>query len=80
MNATARTRPIPRRGLSRTEAAIYLGISPSLFDEWRRAGTVPKPRRVGERRLWDIHELDLVFEALPRDDSPSVVDSTWEDA
>jgi hypothetical protein len=76
---TARSRPIPRRGLSRVEAAMYLGISPSRFDEKRKAGEVPPPRRDGERKLWDIYELDMVFDGLPREDSPTV-DPTWEDA
>jgi hypothetical protein len=29
----SRSRPVPRRGLSRAEASIYLGVSPSKFDE-----------------------------------------------
>ena len=36
-------RPIPRRGLSRVEAAMYLGISPSKFDELRRDHRGPPP-------------------------------------
>ena len=80
MNAPlSRTRPIPRRGLSRIEAAIYLGISPSHFDEKRKAGQIPPARQDGERKLWDVHELDLVFDALPREDAPSI-DRSWEDA
>ena len=79
MTVTAKTRPIPRRGLSREEAAAYLGVSPTTFDAWRKAGTVPAPRRAGERKLWDVHELDMVFDALPRDDAPPI-DPTWEDA
>ena len=38
--------PIPRRGLSPVEAAMYLGISPSKFDELRwddRIGRVDAP-------------------------------------
>ena len=31
------SRPVPRRGLSRTEAAMYLGISPSKFDDCARS-------------------------------------------
>ena len=31
--ALSELRPIPRRGLSRTEAAIYYGVSPSKFDQ-----------------------------------------------
>jgi hypothetical protein len=34
-------RPIPRRGLSRVEAAMYIGISASKFDEFVRDGRMP---------------------------------------
>jgi hypothetical protein len=34
------SRPIPRRGLSRVEAAMYLGISPSKFDGMRKDGRI----------------------------------------
>ncbi len=55
----------PRRGLSRIEAAIYLGISPSKFDELRKAGRVPPPRLIDGRKVWDVKELDFAFEAFP---------------
>jgi hypothetical protein len=49
MRATALSavRPMPRRGLSRVEAAIYLGISPSKFDELRKTG------RIGPAKILD---------------------------
>lgn len=44
-------RPIPRRGLSRVEAAMYIGISPSKFDELRRDGRMgPANHRRKQRR------------------------------
>lgn len=39
-SALAATRSVPRRGLSRVEAAMYIGISPSKFDELRKAGRI----------------------------------------
>jgi hypothetical protein len=36
-------RPVPRRGLSRDEAAMYVGISPSKFDELLADGRMPSP-------------------------------------
>lgn len=68
-----------RRGMSREEAADYLGISPTKFDEWRSAGKIPAARRLDGRKLWDIRELDVVFETLPREDSPATGGS-WDDA
>jgi predicted DNA-binding transcriptional regulator AlpA len=72
-------RPIPRRGLSREEAAMYLGISPSKFDEMRRDGRAPKARVLDGRKLWDVRDLDMVFEALPSEDHVPAP-NTWDDA
>jgi predicted DNA-binding transcriptional regulator AlpA len=70
---------IPRRGLSRIEAAAYVGISPSKFDELVADGRMPCARHIDTRKVWDVRELDLLFDALPHHDSP-VVPNSWEDA
>lgn len=54
-----------RRALSREESAVYLGISPSKFDEMRLDGRIRPPRLLDGRKLWDVFDLDLAFEALP---------------
>ena len=69
-------RPAPRRGLSRVEAAQYIGISPSKFDELVGDGRMPRPRRIDARKVWDTVELDLSFDALPRDDDQAADD--WQ--
>ena len=58
-------RPVPRRGLSRVEAAIYLGISPSKFDELRRDGRVGPAKVLDGRKLYAVEMLDEFFNALP---------------
>jgi hypothetical protein len=66
--------PVPppfRRGLSRVEAAGYIGVGPSTFDKMVLAGEMPRPKHVGARRVWDRLALDLAFEALPGDDHPT---------
>jgi excisionase family DNA binding protein len=60
-------RPIPRRGLSHDEAAIYVGVSAGKFDEMVGDGRMPAPRRIDGRKIWDIRDLDLAFDLLPRD-------------
>ncbi len=60
--------PQPRRGLSREEAATYIGISASKFDELVDDGRMPKPRQIDRRRVWDIRALDIAFDALPGGD------------
>lgn len=53
------------RGLSRVQAAGYLGVSPSLFDQMVKDGRMPQPKRVNSRTIWDRRALDDAFEELP---------------
>lgn len=55
---------LPPRGLNREQAAAYVGVSPSLFDEMVRDGRMPKPARVNSRTIWDRLKLDEAFSAL----------------
>ena len=50
--------PFWPRLLSREEAAAYLGISPSLFEQKVNLGMFPLPLSIGTRKLWDRHKLD----------------------
>jgi predicted DNA-binding transcriptional regulator AlpA len=68
----------PRRGLSHVEAAIYVGVGPSKFDEMVADGRMPPPRRIDGRKVWDRHELDASFNDLPRDNSAALTNS-WDD-
>jgi predicted DNA-binding transcriptional regulator AlpA len=62
-----RTQSQPRRGLRREEAAAYLGFSARKFDELIADGRMPKPKRIDGVVVWDIHRLDLAFDALPEE-------------
>jgi predicted DNA-binding transcriptional regulator AlpA len=68
-------RPVPRRGLSREEAAMYVGISPSKFDELVADGRMPEPVKIDSRKVWDIRHLDLAFDTLASEDP---VPNSWE--
>jgi hypothetical protein len=59
----------PPRGLSRAEAARYIGVGPTLFDEMVADRRMPKPKRVNNRTIWDRVELDIAFSALPGSES-----------
>jgi hypothetical protein len=72
------TRPNPRRGLSRVDAAIYIGIGVTKFDELVTSGRMPRPKCIDNRRVWDIFALDRAFDLLP-DDQNGQLDRTWED-
>ena len=75
--ALSHMRPIPRRGLSRDEAAMYVGISAGKFDELVADGRMPGPRRIDGRKVWDIRSLDVAFDRLPVEGSAV---TGWEDA
>jgi predicted DNA-binding transcriptional regulator AlpA len=65
----------PPRGLSREEAARYVGVSPRLFDEMIADRRMPKPRQVNSRTIWDRAELDIAFSELPHQNHGNRLDA-----
>jgi hypothetical protein len=59
---------LPPLGINREQAATLIGISVSLFDKAVGAGTMPKPRMIGERQVYDVGELIEAFRKLPHKD------------
>jgi predicted DNA-binding transcriptional regulator AlpA len=57
---------IEPRGLNRVQAAGYIGVSPSLFDDMVTDGRMPSPKMINSRRVWDRRELDVAFDVIPR--------------
>jgi len=53
-----------RRGLSRLEAATYIGVGITKFDEMIKDGRMPKPFKIDDRVLWDIRLLDEAVDHL----------------
>ena len=58
--------PLPwtPRGLSRLQAAAYVGVSAGTFDKLVSEGRMPKPKPIGARRVYDRVEIDSAFDAL----------------
>jgi predicted DNA-binding transcriptional regulator AlpA len=56
----------PPRGLGRAEAARYIGIGTTKFDELVSDGRMPRPVVIDGRRVWDRIALDAAFTDLPR--------------
>ena len=56
------------RGLSRTAASRYVGVSARHFDRMVASGDLPQPKRLGNRVIWDRVALDMHIEALPESD------------
>lgn len=85
---TSPDRPMPKRpailpptlaprGLSRTEAAAYIGVSPTLFDHLVRDRRMPPPKRINARTVWDRKKLDRAFELIPDGDHSD--HNPWDD-
>jgi predicted DNA-binding transcriptional regulator AlpA len=58
---------LPKRGLSRIEAADYIGVGTSKFDEMVKDRRMPQPKRIDGRVIWDRREFDVAFDDLPSD-------------
>ncbi|MGY3615928.1 helix-turn-helix transcriptional regulator [Bradyrhizobium sp. USDA 10063] len=54
----------PPRGMRREEAARYVGVGVSKFDEMVADGRMPRPKRVDGRVIWDRLRLDAAFTDL----------------
>src|SRR5262249_44120643 len=52
---------LARRGLSRIEAATYVGISPCKFDQLIADGRMPIPRRIDQRKVWDVPSSQRLY-------------------
>lgn len=55
----------PPRGMGREEAARYVGVSPTKFDEMVKDRRMPAGKRVDGRVLWDRVAVDRAFTELP---------------
>jgi predicted DNA-binding transcriptional regulator AlpA len=55
---------LPPRGLSRVQAAEYVGVGVTKFDEMVGDGRMPKPKRIDGRVVWDRIKLDEAFATL----------------
>jgi len=64
----------PPRGLSREEAARYVGVGITKFDQMVADGRMPKPKKVDGRVIWDRLKLEAAFGELPGDDDENIVD------
>jgi len=58
-------RSYPPRGLSREDAARWIGVSPSKFDQMRKDGRIGPAKIIDGRKVWDIRSLNEAFDALP---------------
>ena len=57
---------------------MYLGISAVKFGELVRQARMPPPKRIDGRKVWDVRELDVAFDALPTENNASQ-GTSWDD-
>jgi len=58
------TTAYPPRGLSREEAARYVGVGTTTFDGLVQEGRMPRPMRLGKRVIWDRLKIEAAFADL----------------
>jgi predicted DNA-binding transcriptional regulator AlpA len=63
------------RGLSRDEAARYVGVGVTKFDEMVADGRMPRPKRIDKRVVWDRLKIEAAFSDLE-----DAVDNAWDRA
>ena len=59
-----RTAAQPRRGVGHDEAAIFVGVSVSTFDNMVDDGRLPKPVELDGELVWDLVQLDRAMDRL----------------
>ena len=64
------------RGLSRGQAAEYIGVGVTKFDEMVDDGRMPQPKRIDGRLVWDRVKLDAAFDELDDDIRPK---NEWDE-
>jgi excisionase family DNA binding protein len=68
-----------RVGLSRMEAAEYIGVSSGLFDAMVADGRMPAPKIINSRRVWPRRALEKAFDDLPEANQNQQAESPWRD-
>jgi predicted DNA-binding transcriptional regulator AlpA len=66
----------PPRGMSRQEAARWIGVSPSKFEQLVKDGRMPRPKIIDARVIWDRYQLDAAMDELP-DRDRAANDDDW---
>ncbi len=62
--------------VKREDAARYVGVSPTKFDQLVAERRMPRPKKIDARRVWDVRKLDEAIDDLPDagDDTASPFD------
>ena len=59
------------RGLRRRDAAAYVALGVSKFDQLVQDGRMPKPENADSASIWGREQLDEAYDRLPAADEQS---------
>tara|TARA_R100000808_G_C2154027_1_gene164727 strand:- start:23 stop:253 length:231 start_codon:yes stop_codon:yes gene_type:complete len=62
------------RGLRRRDAAAYVALGVSKFDQLVADGRMPPPKKADKVSVWDREQLDEAFDRLPTKEETSEID------
>ncbi|MDR3461720.1 MAG: hypothetical protein P4L76_05320 [Beijerinckiaceae bacterium] len=58
--------PTEKLGLTRLEAAAFIGVTPSAWDDLVANGDMPQARRLGAFERWDRRQVEAAFSLAPQ--------------
>jgi len=68
----------PPRWMRRVEAARWVALSPSKFDQVVKDGRLPAPKTIDGVVLWDRYRLDAAVELFPDRGVAAAEDDDWK--
>lgn len=68
----------PPRGMSREEAARYVGVGVTKFDQMVTDGRMPRPKKIDGRVIWDRLKIEAAFTDLPEERALNPLDRILE--
>ena len=68
------------RGLCREEAAYYIGVGTTKFDELVADRRMPRGKKIDGRIVWDRVALDMAFSDLGEVGSENAIDAALRKA
>jgi hypothetical protein len=71
--------PQDRLGLSRAEAAEYIGVGVSLFDQMVADGRMPPAKLINSRKVWMRSKIERAFAELPDEGQDKETVDPWKD-
>lgn len=71
--------PLNRIGLSRAEAADFIGVPSHLFDQMVGDGRMPRAKDIDGHKVWSRLAIEKGFAELPEQAEDRKSDNPWRD-